>query len=296
MLETLQQFWDSSRGLQGPAGSALRITGIVVAAWLVLRLIGRALKTMKERMAASIDDAESAKRALTLARVFQYIATVVVSLIAVVLVLSEIGISIAPILGAAGVVGLAVGFGAQSLVKDFFTGFVLLLENQIRQGDVVEIAGRTGVVEKITLRFVQLRDYAGLVYFVPNGEITTVANMSRGFAHAVIDAGIGYGADVDRVMALMREVADRMRQDPDWAPRIEGEFELAGVESWGDSAVTIRGRIRTRPGEQWAVRRELLRRLKYAFDEAGVEIPFPQRTVHVVGGKADDARAAATGA
>ncbi|HMR70263.1 MAG TPA: mechanosensitive ion channel family protein, partial [Rubrivivax sp.] len=132
-------------------------------------------------------------------------------------------------------------------------------------------------------------------YFVPNGEITTVVNMSRGFAHAVIDAGIGYGADVDQVMALMREVADEMRRDPAWTPRIEGEFELAGVESWGDSAVTVRGRIRTRPGDQWAVRRELLRRLKYAFDKAGVEIPFPQRTVHVVGGKTDAGTAAVAG-
>ncbi|HMQ71209.1 MAG: mechanosensitive ion channel family protein [Rhodoferax sp.] len=295
MLETLQSFWDSSRGLQGPAGTAIRIVGILVVAWIVLRIVDRALKALKARMAAHIDDAEAAKRALTLGRIFHYIATVVVSLIAVILVLSELGISIAPILGAAGVVGLAVGFGAQSLVKDFFTGFVLLLENQIRQGDVVEIAGRTGVVEKITLRFVQLRDYGGIVYFVPNGEITTVVNMSRGFAHAVIDAGIGYGADVDQVMALMREVADEMRRDPAWTPRIEGEFELAGVESWGDSAVTVRGRIRTRPGDQWAVRRELLRRLKYAFDKAGVEIPFPQRTVHVVGGKTDAGTAAVAG-
>ncbi|HMR69461.1 MAG TPA: mechanosensitive ion channel, partial [Rubrivivax sp.] len=194
MLETLQSFWDSSRGLQGPAGTAIRIVGILVVAWIVLRIVDRALKALKARMAAHIDDAEAAKRALTLGRIFHYIATVVVSLIAVILVLSELGISIAPILGAAGVVGLAVGFGAQSLVKDFFTGFVLLLENQIRQGDVVEIAGRTGVVEKITLRFVQLRDYGGIAYFLPDGERTAVVTLSRGVARRAVAARVGSGA------------------------------------------------------------------------------------------------------
>jgi small conductance mechanosensitive channel len=294
-MEFLQQIWDSGRGLQGPAGATLRIVGILLSAWVLSLIVGRALGLMKQRMAERIDDPEAAKRALTLTRVFRYIATVVIWLITVVLVLSELGISIAPILGAAGVVGLAVGFGAQSLVKDFFTGFVLLLENQIRQGDVVQIRGHSGVVENITLRFVQLRDYSGLVYFVPNGQISTVVNMSRGFAHAVVDAGVGYGADVDQVMAIMREVGNGLRQDPEWGPQLLGDFELAGVDSWGDSAVTIRGRIQTQAGKQWGVRRELLRRLKYAFDEAGVEIPFPQRTVHVVGMKGN-AEVAAAGA
>lgn len=292
MIETLHQLWDSGRGLQGPAGAALRIAGILIVAWVVLAVIGRALKAMKDRLATRIDDAEAAKRVLTLTRVFRYIATIVVSLIALILVLSEVGISIAPILGAAGVVGLAVGFGAQSLVKDFFTGFVLLLENQIRQGDIVRLGEHAGVVENITLRFVQLRDYEGIVYFIPNGQINSVVNMSRGFAHAVINAGVGYGADIDQVMAVMREVGNGLREDPEWTDKVVGEFELAGVEGWGDSAVTIRGRIRTQPGQQWGVRRELLRRLKYAFDKAGIEIPFPQRTVHVVGGKTDARRPA----
>lgn len=287
MIETLHQLWDSGRGLQGPAGAALRITGILIVAWVVLAVIGRALKAMKDRLATRIDDAEAAKRVLTLTRVFRYIATIVVSLIALILVLSEVGISIAPILGAAGVVGLAVGFGAQSLVKDFFTGFVLLLENQIRQGDIVRLGEHAGVVENITLRFVQLRDYEGIVYFIPNGQINSVVNMSRGFAHAVINAGVGYGADIDQVMAVMREVGNGLGADPDWADKVIGEFELAGVDNWGDSSVTIRGRIRTQPGQQWAVRRELLRRLKYAFDKAGIEIPFPQRTVHLAAARTD---------
>jgi moderate conductance mechanosensitive channel len=281
-MEFLQQIWDGGRGLQGPAGATLRIVGILLAAWVISLAVGRALGLMRTRMAERIDDPEAAKRALTLTRVFRYIATVVIWLITIVLVLSELGISIAPILGAAGVVGLAVGFGAQSLVKDFFTGFVLLLENQIRQGDVVRLGDHAGVVENITLRFVQLRDYDGMVYFVPNGQIDTVINMSRGFANAVVDAGVGYGADIDKAMALMHEVAAKLRADPEWSDRIVGDFEMAGVNEWGDSAVTIRGRIRTQAGQQWGVKRELLKRLKIAFDAAGIEIPFPQRTVHLV--------------
>jgi len=282
-MEYLQELWTASRGLEGPAGAAIRIFGILLGAWIVLTLVRRGLRLMSDRVMGSMaDDPESAKRAVTLTRVFRYIANVVVGLITVILVLSEVGISIAPILGAAGVVGLAVGFGAQSLVKDFFTGFVLLLENQIRQGDIVEVAGQSGVVENMTLRFVQLRDYEGNVHFVPNGQIDVVTNRSRGFAHAVVDAGVGYGADVDVVMALMTEVAGDMRAEEKWAPVILDDFELAGVNEWGDSAVTIRGRFRTLPGQQYGVRRELLRRLKYAFDKAGIEIPFPQRTVHLV--------------
>lgn len=286
-MEFLTQLWDGGRGLAGPAGAALRIAGILIVAWVVGLLVGRALNLMRTRMAERIDDPEASKRALTLTRVFRYIATVVIWLITIVLVLSELGISIAPILGAAGVVGLAVGFGAQSLVKDFFTGFVLLLENQIRQGDIVRLGSHAGVVENITLRFVQLRDYDGMVYFVPNGQIDTVINMSRGFANAVIDAGVGYGADIDKAMALMHEVAAKLRADPEWADRIVGDFEMAGVNEWGDSAITIRGRMRVQAGHQWSVKRELLRRMKYAFDAAGIEIPFPQRTVHLVQPKSD---------
>ena len=297
MMDTLQEFLANGRGLDGPLGAALRIAAILLAAWLVSALLRRGLRSVNQRVAARMEDAEAAKRAETLARVFRYIASVILGLITVVLVLSELGISVAPILGAAGVVGVAVGFGAQSLVKDFFTGFVLLLENQIRQGDVVKLGDHAGVVENLTLRYVQLRDYDGQVHFVPNGQIDTVVNLSRGYAHAVIDAGVGYGADVDQVMALMHQVAVEMRADPAWADQITADFEMAGVNEWGDSAVTVRGRFRTLPGKQWGVRREMLRRLKYAFDAAGIEIPFPQRTVHLVkSGPDEDELAAQAGA
>jgi small conductance mechanosensitive channel len=189
-------------------------------------------------------------------------------------------VSLAPILGAAGVVGLAIGFGAQSLVKDYFTGFFLLFEDQIRTGDVVNIAGIGGSVEDITLRHVRLRDYDGNVHFIPNGLITTVTNMSRSFAHAVVDIGVSYRESVDEVMAVMAEVGAAFRADPVHAARILADLEIAGVERLDDSAVVLRCRFKVAPLQQWTVRREFLRRLKAAFDERGIEIPFPHITVY----------------
>jgi small conductance mechanosensitive channel len=265
----------------GPlAHSGLRILLILCIAWIVSSVVKRAILAFRRRVASHLDDREAAKRAETLGRVFRYVASVVIWLIAVLVVLSEIGISVAPILGAAGVAGLAIGFGAQSLVKDYFTGFFLLLENQIRQGDVVRLGDHAGLVEDVTLRFVQLRDYDGNVHFIPNGTIVTVVNMSRGHAQAVVDVRAPYREDIDRVARLMREVAVSMRDDKDFGPRILDDFELAGVESLGDSAVVIRGRFRVTPLEQWNVKREYLRRIKYAFDRNGIEIPLPHLTVY----------------
>ena len=199
LIETAARWWTS---LGGAATTLLRVTLIVVAAWVLIAVLQRAIRTLRERIAGRMDDRESAKRAETLGRVFRYLASVVVSLIAAMLVLAELGVSVAPILGAAGVVGLAVGFGAQSLVKDFFTGFFILLENQIRQGDVVKIGDHAGSVEVVTLRYVQLRDYEGNVHYVPNGHISTVINMTRGFSNAVMDIGVAYRENVDEVMAV----------------------------------------------------------------------------------------------
>ena len=277
LLELASRWWPS---LGGAATTLLRVTLIIVAAWVLIAVLQRAIRTLRERIASRMDDRESTKRAETLGRVFRYLASVVVSLIAGMLVLAELGVSVAPILGAAGVVGLAVGFGAQSLVKDFFTGFFILLENQIRQGDVVKIGDHAGSVEVITLRYVQLRDYDGNVHYVPNGHITTVINMTRGFSNAVMDIGVAYRENVDEVMGVMRGVAAEMRADPDFQHKIMADLEMAGVDSWADSAVVIRCRFRTLPLEQWGVKREYLRRLKAAFDAHGIEIPYPHMTVY----------------
>jgi small conductance mechanosensitive channel len=277
----LQEALVSVPPLGGLAGTAMRIVAILVAAWLAIAVAQRAIRGLRIRIASRLGDRESVQRAETLGRVFRYLAAVVISLVAGMLVLSEMGISVAPILGAAGVAGLAVGFGAQSLVKDYFTGFFLLVEDQIRQGDVVKLGDHAGLVEQVTLRYVQLRDYDGHVHFVPNGTITSVVNMGRGFAQSVVDIGVAYSVDLDAAMALMREVAAELRADPAHAARILDDLEVAGVDRWADSSVVIRARFRVAPLEQWTVRREYLRRLKKAFDRAGIEIPFPQMTVHV---------------
>jgi len=278
LVEQLERLGASPFG--GAALTALRILLIAIAAWVLIAVLQRAIRVVRSRIASRFDDAEAVKRAETLGRVFRYIVAIVVGAIAVMLILSELGISVAPILGAAGVVGLAVGFGAQSLVKDFFTGFFILFENQIRKGDVVKVADHSGLVEEVTLRYVRLRDYDGNVHFVPNGIITSVVNMSRGFAQSVIDVGIAYRESIDEAIAVMRDVGSELRNDPAFAARILDDLEIAGVDRWDDSAVVLRCRFKVAPLEQWGVRREFLRRLKNEFDVRGIEIPYPHLTLY----------------
>jgi small conductance mechanosensitive channel len=267
-------------GLAPGWASALRIGLIVLLAWLAQGFAQRLIRSFRLYISRNLDDAEEVKRITTLGRVFRYIASVVITLIAGMLILGELGISVAPILGAAGVVGVAVGFGAQSLVKDYFSGFFLLLENQMRHGDVVEVAGIGGIVEDMTLRYVQLRDYDGNVHFIPNGSISTVTNKTRGFAFAVIDVGVAYRENIDEALAVMRQVGEALRADAAWQARILEAVEIVGVENWADSAVILRCRFKVAPIEQWNVRREYLRRLKHAFDAADIEIPFPHVTLY----------------
>jgi small-conductance mechanosensitive channel len=283
----LTEILTTIRTFDGVAITGLRIVAIVVVGWLAIMAAQRAIRHLRVRISSHFVNGEAVKRAETLGRVFRYIATVIISLLTGTLILSEVGVSIAPILGAAGVVGLAVGFGAQSLVKDYFTGFFLLVEDQIRQGDVVELGNHSGLVEEVTLRYVQLRDYSGHVHFVPNGSITSVVNMGRGYAQAVIDVGVAYSTNLDVAMAVMKTVSSSMLADPLYSKRILDHLEMAGVERWADSSIIIRARIRVAPLEQWNVRREYLRRLKDAFDREGIEIPFPHVTLHQHGPRAD---------
>lgn len=262
------------------AAALLRIVLIVLLAVIAIHMLQKLIRLLRQRLTRNMSDQEGVKRAETLSRVSRYVVSVAISAIAAMLILSEVGISIAPILGAAGVVGVAVGFGAQSLIKDYFNGFFILLENQIRQGDVVEAGGKAGVVEEFTLRYVQLRDYDGNVHYIPNSLITTVSNMSRGFAKAVIDVGVAYREDVDEALAVMAHVGAEMCRDEAFGPRILEDLEMVGVDRWADSAVILRCRFTVKPLEQWTVRREYLKRLKRAFDAAGIEIPFPHLTVY----------------
>jgi small-conductance mechanosensitive channel len=260
---------------------ALHIVVILALSMLAFRVSRKLIKLLRGFMLDQAENnLEELKRIETLGQVFRYIASVVITIVTGMLILSELGISIAPILAAAGVMGLAIGFGAQSLVKDYFSGFFLLLENQIRQGDVVEIAGKGGYVEEMTLRYVKMRDYDGNVYFIPNGAITTVANMSRQFAFSVIDIRVSYKEDVDEVMGIMQQVGKEIREDSVVKERIRGDIEMAGVDALNESSVVIRCRFQVEPLAQWDVRREYYKRIKRAFEEHGIEIPTPHMTLY----------------
>ena len=257
----------------------VRIVLILIAAIVLQGVASRLIRTFRTFMERR--DPGQQSRIQTLGRVFRYIAAVVIWLLAGMLVLGELGISVAPVLATAGVAGLAVGFGAQSLVKDYFTGFFLLLEDQIRQGDVVDFGSQSGVVEEVTLRYVRLRNFDGHVFFVPNGEIKVVKNLTRDFAQAVIRVGVAYREDVDEAFAVMKEVGQQMREDPVFGPNLPTEIEIIGVDEWADSSVNLVCRLKiVPPMQQWSVRREFLKRLKKAYDARGIEIPFPHLTVY----------------
>jgi len=259
----------------------LHIALILILAWIAQRLARRAIRILKTYLGNQAEDnPEELKRIETLGQVFRYIASVVIVIVAGMLLLGELGISIGPLLATAGVVGMAIGFGAQHLIRDYFTGFFILLENQVRQGDVVNVAGKGGLVEEVTLRYIKLRDYEGNVHFIPNGAISTVTNMSRGFAFSVIDVGVAYRENMDEVMEVMKRVGAELAEAPEFSSKILEPIEMAGVDKWDDSAVVIRCRFKVPPLEQWGVRREYLKRLKQAFDEHGIEIPYPHITVY----------------
>ena len=254
---------------------ALHILIILLMSWIAFKLATRVIILIRGVILDRADNKlEELKRIETLSRVFRYLTSVVITIVTIMLLLSEVGISIAPILAGAGVVGLAIGFGAQSLVKDFFSGFFLLLENQIRQGDMVEIAGKSGLVQEITLRYIRLNDYSGNVHFIPNGIITAVTNMSREFSYSVMDIGVAYREDIDQVCALMRKVGADLRADDNFAMKILEDIEIAGVEKLADAAVVIKCRVKVMSLEQWNVRREYLKRIKRAFDEHNIEYRF----------------------
>jgi len=261
--------------------TALSIVLIVVLAIIVRGLAHRLIRTFREAVQRRADDPGRAQRIETLGRTFRYIITVVIAIVAGSLILGVLGISVAPILAAAGVAGIAVGFAAQSLIKDYFNGFFLLLEDQIRQGEVVQIAGIGGLVESMTLRYVRLRDFDGHVHFVPNGEITAVTNRTREFARAVIRVGVAYREDADEALAVMKEVGRELREDPEFGPNLAEDIEIIGVDEWGDSSVNLVCRLKIVPPiQQWTMRREFLKRLKKAYDARGIEIPFPHLTVY----------------
>ncbi len=222
---------------------------------------------------------EQEKRAETLLGIIQKAGRISIWVLVGMLLLMQVGVNVAPLIAGAGILGLAVGFGAQELVRDIITGFFILMENHIRVGDVAVINGTGGLVETIGLRTIVLRDLAGVVHIFQNGKIGTLSNMTKEWSAMVFDVGVAYKEDTDKVVEVMRDVADSLRQDELFSGKILEPIEIFGVESFADSAVVIKARIKTQPIEQWPVGREYRRRLKKAFDAQGIEIPFPHRTL-----------------
>jgi moderate conductance mechanosensitive channel len=262
---------DSWSDLREVAAPASHILIVWLLAWLLLRTIRRLLLSFRDHVASRVDESRESRRLETLTNVFRYTADIALIGMAGTITLGEFGISIAPLLATAGVAGVAIGFGAQSLVKDFFSGLFLLLENQVSEGDFIEAAGKSGQVESVTLRHIRMRDYDGSVHFIPNGMITTVTNRSREYAYAVIDLGVPQTQQVDAVFDMMRAVSAEMRGDSVLGHALLADVDIAGVEKLDDAWVMLRCRLKARPSRQWRVRREFLRRMKLRLEQAGIE-------------------------
>ncbi len=221
----------------------------------------------------------SASRARTIGQVLKSVSTAVVFGVAALLVLGELGIDLGPLLAGAGIAGVAIGFGAQSLVKDFLSGVFMLLEDQYGVGDIIDVGEATGTVEAVTLRSTRLRDVEGTVWHVPNGEIRRVGNKSQQWARALIDVGVAYGTDVREAERVILDVANELRRDPKWERIMLADPEVWGVESLAADGIHIRLVIKTLPGEQWPLMRALRLTLNERFEQAGIDVPFPNRPV-----------------
>ena len=288
---------------------------LVVVRWVLHRLIDRVVKRAEEgvlpagvsrlgrhhKPAAAIPSARDlaagtrrAQRSKTIGDLFKSIVTGVLVAIVGTMMLSEVGVDIAPIIASAGIIGIALGFGAQSLVKDFLSGVFMIVEDQYGVGDVIDVGEATGTVEAVSLRVTRLRDIQGTVWYVPNGEILRVGNKSQNWSRAVVDVSVAYSEDLNRVTRVLLEVASGMWEDEDYRDRIIEQPEVTGVEMLAADSVDLRVMIKTLPMEQWAVARELRQRIKARFDHEGIEIPFAQRKVWFEGGGRDSSAESAS--
>jgi small conductance mechanosensitive channel len=269
--------------------AVLTATGLRVLSALVVALLAySALKTILRRIERSLGTTPGVvtpqeQRTRTLLSLLRSAGLVIIGVMTIFMVLGALGVQLGPLLAGAGVVGLAVSFGAQSLVKDVISGLFMLFENQFGVGDVIRIEGVSGAVEKMTLRVVVLRDVHGVVHIVPNGQITKVSNLTRSWARVVLEVGVAYKEDPDRVMDVLRDVGRELYEDEKWKPLLLEPVEVPGIEMFADSAVNIRVMVKTLPLKQWDVARELRRRIKRRFDQEEIEIPFPHQKVQFEG-------------
>jgi small conductance mechanosensitive channel len=261
--------------------SGIKIIGILVAFFILSRM-SRWIVRWMERFVPEKDPlqaVEAKKRAQTLGNILRHALLVVMIFVAVLMILGELGIQVGPLLATAGIGALAIGFGAQSLVKDVISGFFIILENQYRIGDVIEVAGVSGLVESVNLRKTVLRDLQGKVHTIPNGEIKIVSNLSKEWSRSVLDIAISYREDVDRVIDVLSQIGRELKSEEPYQSAILEPPQILGVERLGESEVIIRMMVKTIPLKQWDVGRELRKRIKARFDEKGIQIPFPHRVL-----------------
>ncbi len=279
MGEALQTWWADFNDF---GTVALRIVLILLVAFIVNRVARRAIQSFLVHLKSTPDQpARQSIRQATLGMVLRSGLTIVVFTVALMMVLSEINIDLAPLIASAGIAGVAIGFGAQTLVRDFLSGFFMLVEDQFGVGDVIDVGEASGTVEALNLRTTEIRDVNGTLWYVPNGEIKRVANKSQDWARAVLDIEVAYNTDMNLAMHVIKEVADGVWRDELEHATITEEPEIWGVENFGENAISIRLVVKVQPGEQWSTAREIRRRLKLAFDEHGIEIPFPQRVMWI---------------
>lgn len=261
--------------------SGVRLLLIAAASVLLVRLlsslVNRILHLMANGSGATISEAE--KRALTMASLLRTVGTAFIIIVAALMALREIGLDITPLLAGAGVAGLAIGFGAQSLIKDVIAGFFILMEDQFHVGDVIQAAGVSGQVERMSLRTTIVRDLQGTVHFIPNGEIKVASNLTKEWSRAVLEVGIDYQEDLDRTLHVLAEVGRELAADASFGPMVLEPPQVLGVESLGEFQVTLRLLLKTLPSKQWEVARELRRRIKYRFDREKIAVPYPHRVV-----------------
>jgi moderate conductance mechanosensitive channel len=258
-------------------GHGLKVLLIGLLAYALVRIMSLLVRRFEHEVSrgTSVDALERAKRARTLGSLIQRVTSIAIWSLAVLMVLREFAVDISPVLTGAGIAGLAVGFGAQTLVRDIISGFFLILEDQVRVGDVAAINGTGGLIEEINLRTIVLRDEEGAVHVFPNGAITTLANRSKDFSYYVITLAVPYLEDADRITEILREVGENLRKDPRFGPFILEPLEILGLDAFGDWSMQMKLRIKTVPLKQWEIGRELRKRMRKALQQHGVNVPFP---------------------
>jgi len=269
------RFFD--RSFEWAITSGLRVLLITATMLVMLALLKRGVAKLSSLYEGTLPGPAQIKRAYTLTHIVRDVARLVILFVGMTMILSEGGVDLKPLLAAAGLGGLAIGFGAQSLVKDLISGFFILWEDSVRIGDVVEVAGVAGLVEEVELRTIKLRDVSGNLHVVPNGVIDKVKNLTKDYSYYVFEIGVAYRENVDEVMGVLQEIAEDLRRDSRFADDILQPLEMLGVDQFKDSAVMIKCRIKTEPHKQWRVGREMNRRIRNTFDAKGIEIPFPHQ-------------------